>query len=201
MKIKKRYIINRFTIALMGVYVKNGYFYSSVLEGEKVFLVKLSPIEIIENSLIHYGGGDFNGAKKATRAAIGNYDMPPIKISGSLGIYWFPSKSPTNKDCIWFSLNNIKDSIPVEHNKTKILLQFGHTITLTIRKSVFKTRKYRTRDLKDTIEKRTDPTLIYTYDPYKNTDIVIENQTSYHFEQNEDGIVEITNDVDMVSKI
>ncbi|MBS4195711.1 competence protein ComK [Lederbergia citri] len=193
-KMRDDYIINRFTMALMGVFVKNGYFYTRVLEAKKVFIVKLSPIEIIENSLIHYGSG-LNAAKKATKAALGNIDMPPIKICGSLGIYWFPSMSPKNKNCVWFSLNHIKDSIPVPNNKTKVLMEYDHTITINISKDLFKTREYRAQDLQKTFEKRTIPTLPYTYEPQKEALFINENKTIFHFKQTNKGIVEVDYDI------
>ncbi|MBW8351897.1 competence protein ComK [Bacillus sp. IITD106] len=195
MNIKPHYIISRFTIALMGILVKTGYFYSIVLEGKQVFLVKLSPVEIIENSLIYYGS-DLNAAKKASKAALGNIDMPPIKISGTLGIYWFPTMSPTSKKCIWFSLNHIKDTIPLGNSKSRIVLAFNHTITVNISKSVFKNGEYLTKDLKNIYEKRTDPTITFTYDPQKREDMVKEDTPTYHFRQVKNGIIEINNDTD-----
>ncbi|MCR2822975.1 competence protein ComK [Lederbergia panacisoli] len=195
MKLIDRYIINRFTIALMGVYLKNGYFYSLVMEGKKTFLVNLSPTEILETSLLYYGN-DLEGAENASKAALGDIEMPPIKISGSLGIYWFPSTSTENADCVWFSVNHIKEIIAVGKSKSKVVLEFGDAITVNIRKKAFEMKEYRARYLKNIYDKRTDPRIKFTYNPRKKADNVAENKNTYHFEQTEDGIIQIFPDKD-----
>ncbi|MCR2823795.1 competence protein ComK [Lederbergia panacisoli] len=184
-KMRDDYIINRFTIALMGVYEKNGHLYSRVWEGTEVFTVKLSPIKILEISLIYFGSS-LEGAIKAAKAAIGNFDMPPIKISGTEGIYWFPSKAPTIEDCIWFSVNHIKEIVPAGISNSTVILEFDHKINVSNRMTVLKTRQSRAQNLKNIFETREDPTLTYTYDPNKGT-----NTSPIHFVQNEDGVIEI----------
>ncbi|VEF49517.1 ComK family protein [Bacillus freudenreichii] len=155
MDIKDFYIIKRNTAALQPVFTKYGFLYTKVYEGPFVFLVKLSPLQIIKDSMHHYGH-DWNGAVKAAKTVLGSIDMSPVKISGSLGLYWFPSKSPYAEDCIWFALDHIDERLCTAPKETKIFFPSGHHVTAPMSLKQFNKKMHRAQELKTTLEKRTE---------------------------------------------
>jgi len=47
--------------------------------------------------------------------------MPPITVNDRFGLYWLPTKSPSNDaECIWISLHHILSTDTVTPKKTKI---------------------------------------------------------------------------------
>ncbi|RWR12184.1 competence protein ComK [Siminovitchia fortis] len=154
MELREFYIIKRYTYALIPMLVENGYIFTKVIEGRSVFLVKLRPLQIIRDSMQYYGH-DWEGAKKAAKSVLGSIHMPPVKISGSLGIYWFPSKSPYAHDCVWFALDHIQDRLAVAPKETKVFFPSGHHVTVPISLKQFNSRKHWALELKTTFEKRT----------------------------------------------
>ncbi|MFD1707006.1 competence protein ComK [Siminovitchia sediminis] len=180
MEMKEFYFIKRLTYVLIPIIVEHGYIYTKVIEGPRVFLVKLPPLQIIKNSMQHYGHG-WEGANKAAKAALGKIDMPPVKICGKLGIYWFPSKSPYADDCIWFALDPIKDRIPITSKETKILFPFHQHVTVPLSLEQFTKRRIRTYDLKSIYEKRTEEeSYFWPYMSGNDMPIVHESFQPYH---------------------
>lgn len=155
MDFKKFYIIRRNTAALQPFFTQYGFLYTKVYEGPFVFLVKLHPLQIIKDSMEHYGHG-WNGAVKAAKTVLGSIDMSPVKISGSLGIYWFPSKSPHAEDCMWFALDHIEERLSIAPKETRIFFPSGHHITAPMSLKQFNKKMHRTQELKTTHEKRTE---------------------------------------------
>lgn len=155
MDIKEFYIIRKNTAALQPFFTQYGYLYTKVYEGPFVFQVKLSPLQIIKDSMEYYGH-DWDGAVKAAKTVLGSIDMSPVKISGSLGIYWFPSKSPHAEDCMWFALDHIDKRLSIAPKETKVIFPSGHHVTVQMRVKQFTDRMHRTQELKTTHEKRTE---------------------------------------------
>ena len=135
MRILDSYYIKRHTIAVIPVYDNNGNLYSFVLQGTDVLFVKMSPIKIIERSLLHYGSS-IQGACTGSRSVLGNVKMIPIRISGELEMYWFPSSAPSNNLCVWFSQAHVLRSIQ-KGDQTYVYLTSGHTILVDMKKPSF----------------------------------------------------------------
>ncbi|MCM3111966.1 competence protein ComK [Lederbergia lenta] len=183
MKLIQYYVINRKTFALIPTFDSYGHLFTRVIEGDTSFLVSMSPLQIIEESIIYFGN-DYKGARVAAKQALGNIDMPPIKISGSLGIYWFPSMSPSRDECIWFCEDHIDDTIFLSRKKTKIILPLGHEIIMEGSKKHFDLKLHRARDYRKKIETRTTGTSYILHKPHEDVLIIKEhNPNSYQFDQ------------------
>ncbi|MED4206830.1 competence protein ComK [Neobacillus mesonae] len=103
MEIKRNHIINEKTILFYGVLYKNGELFTKVIEGDDMFLVAMTPLQFINQSLIKYGS-DLKGALNSSKKLLGEKQKKyPIKISLSLDIYLFPTKSIKREDCVWFA--------------------------------------------------------------------------------------------------
>ncbi len=98
-----KYEINNKTLAL-----KPKDKQTVVYEDKNTFVVDDTVNQIMEESCNYYGStleGRKEGASKLLKI---NYKVP-IVIEDVNNIIFFPTSSPRKKECIWISLNNIKD--------------------------------------------------------------------------------------------
>ncbi|WP_066400411.1 competence protein ComK [Neobacillus mesonae] len=151
MEIKRNHIINEKTTLFYGVLYKNGELFTKVIEGDEMFLVAMTPLQFINQSLIKYGS-DLKGALNSSKKLLGkNQKKYPIKISSSLDIYLFPTKSIKREDCVWFALSHVKVSRAMGVKYTNVFLNDGHMITIEMKESSFRNKWKDTQDLRDMI--------------------------------------------------
>ena len=108
-QLKEKYCIVGETLMIRPVHNKMGYPFSIVAEGQELFAVKLSPLKIIEYTLLQYGTS-LNGALKAARHHLGRGYMQPVLLCQKEGIIWFPDSSFKNPNCSWFANHQIKET-------------------------------------------------------------------------------------------
>lgn len=151
MVVKSHYLINEKTILFYGKFYENGELFTFVIDGDDCFLVAMSPVKLINKSLISYGG-NFEGALESSRALLGeNRKMYPIKITASMDIWIFPTKSYKNVHCVCFVLNHVKNTKSLGTKQTKVFLSNGHEINIKMRESSFRNKRSVTSDLRDII--------------------------------------------------
>jgi competence protein ComK len=161
MEIKYDYLINSKTILLYGVLHENGHVYTFVLEEEEAILVAMAPIKLIDQSLISYGSS-FRGALKSSTYLLGKERKKyPIKIDASLDIWLFPTKSYRQDKCIWFSLNHVKDTMPIGQKFTKVYLSNGHMFELVMNESAFRAKIRTAESLREMITHNTKNLINY----------------------------------------
>jgi len=123
------YYINRGTCAI--VPIENDM--SEVFELDNSFIVKKTPIEIIDESC-RYFGSSYKGRNEGSKRLLSmNYKLP-VLIEEFNNIIFFPTSSPRFGYCIWISLNNIKNYIKVDTN-SKIV--FSNDNELLIKNSYY----------------------------------------------------------------
>ncbi|MBS4204816.1 competence protein ComK [Lederbergia citrea] len=171
MNVVDEYVINVNTSAILNEYDEAGALCALVLEGNKIVKVKMSPLSVIERSIEYYGNG-LQGAIKGARNALGNISMPPVMICGKLGIYWFPSKSITHDDCVWFSIDHIEDYYSLSNKGLKVIFRDGTDITIDSNYSRFDNKVNRARKLQYIMENRTNGKQRNPYSQMKNFMIV-----------------------------
>lgn len=109
------YYINRGTCAI--VPIENDM--SEVFELDNSFIVKKTPIEIIDESC-RYFGSSYKGRNEGSKRLLGmNYKLP-VLIEEFNNLIFFPTSSPRFGHCIWISLNNIKNYVKVNTNSKLI---------------------------------------------------------------------------------
>lgn len=119
------YIIHFETQAIMET--RKGNFRTEIIEKDGVTFSLKSPLAILSSSTRENGltlEGSFEIAKKILKT---NSKLP-ASISPFAGIYFFPTTSPRNKDCIWFSFYQIKDYKEVNEKKVAVILQGGRVM-------------------------------------------------------------------------
>lgn len=182
MELKEDYLINAKTVLIYGYRYENGYLYTFVIDGEDMFIVAMSPYQLIEKSLICYGS-NFKGALKSSQKLLGkNKRKYPIKIDASLDIWLFPTKSYKKENCVCFILKHIKNTIPLGPNCTTIFLNYGHTFEIAMRESAFRDKCWLTEDLKDKIISNHKKSLNFEVEPKKGF-MIVERKGTYKFKQ------------------
>ncbi|WP_163100285.1 competence protein ComK [Peribacillus alkalitolerans] len=152
-KYRVEYCINLDTILILPKLDQYGNLISLVLEGVQIYVVNKSPMQIIKDSLLHYGS-DFEGARRAAIFHLGNGYSQPVMISSLHNLYWFPHSSPNNIDCGWFALHHIIKHRAVEIYNTEITFTHGHVLTINMKERLFQNRKFLARDLKQKVEEK-----------------------------------------------
>jgi len=155
------YIINRKTCIIYPHFDPYGNHYSIVKETDRKLIVEMSPINIIELSLLKYASS-FQGAKEGARHLLGNTSMNPLMISEKLGLYAIPTMSPTSKQCVWFMLEQYLDRIPIGKNNLKVLFKNGFNATLNISRQRFDDKLQKALRLKKHMEDMTKHPMDYS---------------------------------------
>ncbi|WP_312474733.1 competence protein ComK [Neobacillus sp.] len=174
MSLKYDYLINEKTVLFYGIFNENGELFTHVIDEDDEFTVMMSPVQLIDKTLISYGS-NFKGALNSSTQLLGeNRRMYPIKIDASLDIWLFPTKSYKKETCIWFALNHVKGTQPLGVKFTKIFLSYGHTIEIVMKESAFRDKRLTAEDLKDKITTNTKNFMSFMVESKKGFMIVEE---------------------------
>ncbi|GGH88681.1 competence protein ComK [Pullulanibacillus pueri] len=132
-----------------------GHRQTVVLEEERIIVVREKPLDIIKHSC-EFFSASYEGRKKGTKRLMKITHMPPIVISNSQMIIFFPLSSPENADCIWLAHNHVKDwdKIKGSHKNHKTLVIFSNlqTYPLSMQSSTFDLKVCRGSRLKHIME-------------------------------------------------
>lgn len=173
---KDNHIINKDTVAIIGEKDQNDNLYSIVLEGNNTFVVNMSPVSLIENSLLFYCSS-LQGATEGSRSILGNVSMLPVTMYAPLEIYWFPCSSPYRSDCIWIALIHVINCEKINSKDTKVNLNFGQTLVLDMKIERFETKLQRASRLRYTNIERTRRQVTYFYEYKKGVQFVKQSRT------------------------
>ncbi|MCM3616952.1 competence protein ComK [Sutcliffiella horikoshii] len=136
------YEINGFTMAIIPVKME-GNLYSKVLEEDREVYVALSPIKIMEDSCNFYGSS-FEGRKQGTKGISGYTHKPPIVVDPMNDIFFFPTASPTNENCIWISLHYAYEYKKTPSANTKVTFPNNTIVEFPISKTSYEAQVHRT---------------------------------------------------------
>ena len=79
-----------------------------------------------------YFGSSYNGRKEGSKSILGVEYKVPIVVEDSKNIIFFPTTSPHDNECIWLSLNHIKDYYRTDYNQTKVIFDNNKEIVIPI---------------------------------------------------------------------
>ena len=121
----EKYAINNKTIALYSMNTK-----TRVYEEKYNFVVNQTSREIMEESCAYFGSS-LDGRKKGTKALLGSTYKPPIIVSESNNLIFFPTSSPKGKNCSWLRLDRVK-SYYYRNNHLVVEFKNGDKILLNV---------------------------------------------------------------------
>lgn len=132
-----KYEINEGTLAIMPSDKK-----SKVLEDKGEYIIENTPYEIMDYSC-RYFGSSYEGRKEGTKSILNiNYKVPII-VENSRNIIFFPTNSPSDRDCCWISLGNIKKIKELDYNSTKIIFNNDKYIEIPVSKRTIENQIFR----------------------------------------------------------
>ena len=145
------YEINSDTLAI----IPSSNCSSKVIEVEDEYNIQNSTYKIMEHSC-EYFGSSLDGRLNGTKNMLGSIYKSPILVEESRNIIFFPTKSPTQDDNVWVSLNNIdtyeknndNNTIVYFKNNKQLLLDIpflsfqNQVLRATRLESIFRQRKF-----------------------------------------------------------
>lgn len=127
----KNYEITSKTLALIPVNKDK----TKVIEKNKVLYYDINVMKIIDDSCNSFGSS-YKGRYEGTKNLIGVSYKAPIIIEESNNIIYFPTTSPSHKNCCWISLKNIKN-YKKNNNNISILFDNNYSLEINISLSSF----------------------------------------------------------------
>ncbi|MBU8877403.1 competence protein ComK [Bacillus sp. FJAT-29790] len=127
--------------------------YSQIWELEDEVLSPFKPIEIIKKSC-RYFGSSYEGRKEGTRQLTGITHKAPITIDPTNFIYFFPTSSASNAQCIWISLEHILYHRRADAGNTQVIFKNKECHIIPISYNSFNNQLLRTALLKTTLNSR-----------------------------------------------
>ncbi len=122
----ENYEINNSTLAVIALNEKQ----SKIIELDEIYVVEKSVFEIIDHSCKFFGSS-YLGRHEGTKTMTGIKYKTPILIEESHNIIFFPTCSTRMDNCMWISLNNIKNYSKYKKN-SKIIFKNDYELILNI---------------------------------------------------------------------
>lgn len=155
-KLIEEYEINPFTLVVMPISYGSKV-YSKILELEDQYLSPFKPIDIIKKSC-QFFGSSYEGRKEGTKELIGVTHKVPISISPPHFIYFFPTTSPENIQCIWIAHEHIMDFKKGKKDSTIVTFRNKESLEIPISASSFQNQLIRTVMLRSKLNQRHEET-------------------------------------------
>src|SRR5699024_10409985 len=87
--------------------------------------------KVIDEACRFYGSslrGRLEGTKNISKIT----HKAPIAIDHSLGMYFFPTASPSNHDCSWINHSHVQEIKPCGKKETEVVFKNGETIIVPV---------------------------------------------------------------------
>lgn len=111
-----KYEFNKGTLAI----VPNENDSSLVYEDEERYIIYEKPFNIMDESC-RYFGSSYEGRKEGSKNILGAEYKVPIVVEETHNLIVFPTTSPFADDCVWISLNRVKNINKIDANNSKII--------------------------------------------------------------------------------
>jgi competence protein ComK len=138
----EEYEINPFTMIILPEEY-GSRIYSRVIELEEEYLSPFRPIDIVKKSC-RYFGSSYEGRKEGTKQLTGITHKIPIIVDPLSSIYFMPTSSPANPDCIWVSHEHVSSHKKVDSYSTQVIFRNKQSIILPVSHHSFENQLLRT---------------------------------------------------------
>lgn len=119
------------TMAVLSIEGEKGMRKTVVLERSGEYHVDVPPTKVIDEACRFYGSS-LRGRLEGTRDISRITHKAPIVIDPSLGMYFFPTASPSNRDCSWIAHSHVQEINPYGKKETEIVFKNGQTIVVPV---------------------------------------------------------------------
>src|SRR5699024_10596544 len=145
--IKDHYIINENTNIILPA--KQINYDSIVLEGDNVYPVRQTPLEIVKYTM-KKNGIHFESRKKSCDLYFDYAYKLPISLSDVMFLIAFPTRGIDHFECIWIIERNVK-KITKQRDVRAITFKNNHSVNIDIRFSILKNQYKKARDLNNLV--------------------------------------------------
>lgn len=134
------YIIHRRTQAITAI--QSNYYRSKIYELNNIRYMKEPPLTIIKNSCKHYGH-KLSVWNEFVKDKLNRESKLPVPISPTEGLFFVPTTSHRNEQCIWLSFYQVAHYMQNKNN-LNIALCDGKTLSTNISLNQFQLQMKRT---------------------------------------------------------
>ncbi len=180
-KKNRYYVINTYTMMIQPMRYENKL-YSRILQLDGELHSPLKPTELIKMSCLD-NASSYEGRVYGSRYILGRYQKVPIAINAENQMYFFPTTSPDNTDCIWINPIHV-DHISKQDNK-KILVRFhnNQTIEISVSQHVFINQMHKTMTLRNKVIQKNHENQGSSHALYKNNARISERGISSSYDK------------------
>lgn len=125
---------------------------TKIVEDKDDYYVNKSSFEVMEDSCNYYGSS-CEGRIKGTKNILGSVYKVPIIVEETNDLVFFPTDSLKSKNCIWISLNQIRNYEKAD-GYTKVYFKNGKSIILKMSINSFELQVLRANRLSAVINQR-----------------------------------------------
>ena len=125
---------------------------TKIVEDKDDYYVNKSSFEVMEDSCNYYGSS-CEGRIKGTKNILGSVYKVPIIVEETNDLVFFPTDSLKSKNCIWISLNQIRNYEKAD-SYTKVYFKNGKSIILKMSINSFELQVLRANRLSAVINQR-----------------------------------------------
>ncbi|WP_440896220.1 competence protein ComK [Amphibacillus sp. Q70] len=156
-KMKTSYELSHSTMAFMATETDGSWGTLVYEEGvaEPIF-VDIPPGKLIELAYRHNGEeliARFDGA----RLLCGFNNKSPVAISVTNNYYFFPTHSPSNPNCSWFSHTHIRKIKKAKYGGSTVLFRDGRKLTIPVSEGIMLNQLHRTAQYRFALQQQIQP--------------------------------------------
>ncbi|GGC74113.1 competence transcription factor [Thalassobacillus devorans] len=158
---KDTFEITAQTLALVATATSYGKVLTEVIETGARHELPVHPSRLVDEAC-RYFASSLPGRLAGTKQVAGFTHKPPIVISQSMGIYFFPTISPKRKDCSWISHSHIRSFDSLDGYQTTIEFTNGSSIVVPVSPGMIANQIQRTAQFRFLLENRIKHSSLYT---------------------------------------
>ncbi|MBM7554103.1 competence protein ComK [Thalassobacillus pellis] len=149
------------TLALIAVPGPYGKVITEAIENSHTHEIYVHPGKVIDEAC-RYFASSLDGRLAGTKQVSGFSHKPPIVISHTMGIYFFPIFSPKRKDCSWIAHSHIQSFESHDGYTTHIHFSNGTSVQVPVSEGMIANQVQRTAQFRFMLENRIKQSVLYT---------------------------------------
>ena len=119
------------TLAVLPKYHELGKLGSIILEDEREYFVPISPSQVMDRACKFFGA-TLRGRQLGTREISGMTHKVPIAVDPFAGLYFLPTLSPSNPQCVWLAHTHIHNVHALAHQRSEVYFTNGLSVELDV---------------------------------------------------------------------
>lgn len=145
--------ITPLTLAVLPEHYENGYLGAKIMEKDETYSIHETPTKVIDLAC-RFFGGDLHGKQTGTTSITNWTHKLPIVIDPYSALYFFPTTSPTNRDCAWIAHTHVETIEPYDNQQTKVYFSNEQSLVVDVSYGSMFNQVNRTAQFRFILERR-----------------------------------------------